>query len=37
MEGMMEKGSPEAVSRVTQAFLEMQKFDIAALESAYKG
>ncbi len=37
MDDMMAKGSPEAVSRVTKAFLAMKKFDIAALESAYKG
>ena len=31
------QGSPEAVKRVTQAFLAMKKFDIAALEAAYNG
>jgi predicted 3-demethylubiquinone-9 3-methyltransferase (glyoxalase superfamily) len=34
---MMEKGTPEQVARVTQAMLTMKKFDIAALEKAYKG
>ncbi len=32
---MMEKGTPEQIARVTQAFLPMKKFDIAALERAY--
>lgn len=31
------KGPVEAVNRVTQAFLAMKKFDISALEKAYKG
>lgn len=33
----MLRGSPEQVARVTQAFLKMKKFDIAALERAYAG
>jgi predicted 3-demethylubiquinone-9 3-methyltransferase (glyoxalase superfamily) len=37
MDDMMAKGSPEAVARVTQAFLAMKKFDIATLERAFKG
>ncbi|HUW69601.1 MAG TPA: VOC family protein [bacterium] len=37
MDEMMAKGSPEAVARVTQAFLAMKKFDIDALERAYRG
>ncbi len=37
MDDMMAHGSPEAVSRVTQAFLVMKKFDIGALERAYRG
>lgn len=37
MDDMMAHGSPEAVSRVTQAFLAMKKFDIGALERAYRG
>jgi len=34
---MMTKGAPEQIGRVTEAFLKMKKFDIAALERAYKG
>jgi predicted 3-demethylubiquinone-9 3-methyltransferase (glyoxalase superfamily) len=34
---MMSKGSKEQIGRVTQAFLKMKKFDIAALEKAYAG
>lgn len=34
---MMTKGTPEQVDRVTQAFLKMKKFDIAALKRAYEG
>jgi hypothetical protein len=34
---MMEKGTREQINRVTQAFLPMKKFDIAALEKAYQG
>lgn len=34
---MMTNGSPEQVARVTQAFLQMKKFDIAALRRAYEG
>lgn len=37
MERMMREGSPEQVARVTQAFLQMKKFDFAALEAAYQG
>ncbi len=37
MNKMMSEGTPEQVQRVTQAFLKMKKFDIAALESAYAG
>lgn len=36
MDEMM-KGTPEQVARVTQAFLQMKKFDLAALEKSYKG
>lgn len=32
---MMSEGTPEQLARVTQAFLKMKKFDIAALQSAY--
>ena len=34
---MMSKGTPEQMGRVTQAFLKMKKFDIAALRAAYEG
>lgn len=37
MDEMMEKGTPEQVARVTKAFLQMKKFDIATLEKAYRG
>ena len=37
MNKMMERGDKEATARVTKAFLAMKKFDIAALERAYKG
>lgn len=34
---MMERGAPEQMQRVMQAFLKMKKFDIAALQKAYDG
>jgi len=34
---MMTKGTPGQVARVTEAFLKMKKFDIAALKRAYEG
>ena len=37
MEEMMKNGTPEQLARVTQAFLQMKKFDLAALEKAYGG
>ncbi|MES2931222.1 MAG: VOC family protein [Patescibacteria group bacterium] len=37
MDAMMENGTPEQKARVTQAFLQMKKFDIAKLEEAYAG
>jgi predicted 3-demethylubiquinone-9 3-methyltransferase (glyoxalase superfamily) len=37
MDRMMANGSPEAIARVTKAFLAMKKFDVAALERAYRG
>ncbi|MFA9262817.1 MAG: VOC family protein [Undibacterium sp.] len=37
MERMMREGSPEQMARVTQAFLQMKKFDLATLEAAYRG
>lgn len=37
MNKMMASGDKEKVARVTQAFLQMKKFDIKKLEEAYKG
>jgi predicted 3-demethylubiquinone-9 3-methyltransferase (glyoxalase superfamily) len=37
MNTMMREGSKEQTSRVTEAFLKMKKFDIAALKQAYEG
>lgn len=37
MDEMMRNGTPEQIARVTQAFLPMKKFDIAALQRAYQG
>ncbi len=37
MDTMMQDKDPERVSRVTQAFLHMKKFDLAALQRAYDG
>jgi predicted 3-demethylubiquinone-9 3-methyltransferase (glyoxalase superfamily) len=37
MDEMMRSGSKEQIARVTQAFLKMKKFDLAALERAYRG
>lgn len=37
MDAMLRSGSAGQVARVTQAFLEMKKFDLAELEKAYKG
>lgn len=34
---MMAQGSNEDIRRITEAFLPMKKFDIAALEAAYRG
>ena len=36
MDEMMTNGTKEQIANVTQVFLKMKKFDIAALESAYK-
>ncbi len=36
MDEMMKSGDQAAINRVTQAFLQMKKFDIAVLEAAYK-
>ena len=37
MDEMMTNGTPEQRNRVTQAFLKMKKFDIAALQAAFQG
>ena len=37
MEEMMRNGTEEQIARVTQAFLPMKKFDLAALKRAYEG
>ena len=34
---MLAEGDREKLARVTQAFLQMKKFDVAALEGAYRG
>lgn len=37
MDEMMSQGTPEQIDRLTQAFLPMQKLDIAKLNQAYEG
>jgi predicted 3-demethylubiquinone-9 3-methyltransferase (glyoxalase superfamily) len=37
MDEMMVSGTPEQIDRVTQAFLQMKKFDLAQLQKAYEG
>lgn len=37
LDEMMQEGSDEQVARVTQAFLNMKKFDLAQLRGAYQG
>ncbi len=37
MDEMMSRGSPEQMTRITEAFLKMKKFDLAALQRAYEG
>jgi predicted 3-demethylubiquinone-9 3-methyltransferase (glyoxalase superfamily) len=37
MDDMLQKGTPEQIARVTQAFLKMKKFDLATLRTAYHG
>ena len=37
MDTMMRDKDPQKVARVVQAFLPMKKFDLAALEKAYRG
>lgn len=35
MSEMMQKGTPEQIDRLTQAFLQMKRFDISALQTAF--
>lgn len=37
MNEMMTRGTPEQMARVTAAFMQMKKFDLAKLEAAYEG
>ncbi|HEX2060802.1 MAG TPA: VOC family protein [Thermoanaerobaculia bacterium] len=37
MDRMMTQGTPEQIARVTTAFLQMKKFDLAKLEEAFAG
>lgn len=37
MDEMMQAGDADAMKRVTVAFLQMKKFDLAALEKAFRG
>lgn len=37
LDDLLNKGSEEQTARVTQAFLEMKKLDVALLEAAYEG
>lgn len=37
MSEMLHNGTPEQVARVTQAFLQMKKFNLAEIEAAYRG
>lgn len=37
LEELMSRGTPEQAARVTQAFLQMKKFDLAELEAAFEG
>lgn len=37
MNEMMREGSPEQIAEVTQAFLQMKKFDLAKLQRVYNG
>ncbi len=37
MDTMISKGTPEQIDRLTKAFLQMKKFDIAALKKAFDG
>ncbi len=35
MQEMMSKGSPEQIARLTQAFMQMKKFNLAKLQEAF--
>jgi len=37
MDELMSKGTPEQIDRVTKAFLQMKKFDLAQLKKAHEG
>ena len=37
MDQVMRDGTPKQIARVTQAFLEMKKFDLAESRKAYEG
>ena len=37
LNAMLEKGTPDQINRVTQAFLKMKKFNLEELERAYAG
>ena len=37
MNDMLTSGTPEQIARVTEAFLQMKKFDLAKLQAAYRG
>ena len=37
LEEMLKRGSKDQIKRVTQAFLQMKKFDLARLKQAYEG
>ncbi len=37
MDRMLEEGDEKKLARVTEAFLKMKKFDIAALRKVYEG
>jgi predicted 3-demethylubiquinone-9 3-methyltransferase (glyoxalase superfamily) len=37
LDELVSRGTQEQIDRVTQAFLQMKKFDIAELERAYAG
>ena len=37
MDRMLSQGTPEQLGRVVRAFMQMKKFDLAALEAAYTG